>query len=315
MKIVLLVSRDDPELALAEVCMLLKTSLTKQDGLLFADVRNLVCVNRLAYTNLAVRLLFSCRNNYLLQKMQKYDWNRVYDKDFSVRKLSAGAKVHISEKALASCVWNKVTKPKVNLTDAKTKVIIIVTKKNCHVGTLLWKNRKEYLKRKPHLRPGLHPTSLSPKLARACVNLLGGKGTIVDPFCGTGGLLIEAGLMGLPVVGYDISQDMLKRARTNMQHFRIKRFRLEKRNAVHLDKRYKFYATDLPYGKNTRNIDNELYSRFLAALGKIKSARAVLIFPDYAKYKSLLNRLKILAEFTVYIHKSLSKRIVLLKTP
>jgi len=51
-------------------------------------------------------------------------------------------------------------------------------------------------KRKPHMRPGFHPSSLNPKLARAFVNLTGiRKGTIVDMFCGTGGILIEAGLI------------------------------------------------------------------------------------------------------------------------
>ncbi len=44
---------------------------------------------------------------------------------------------------------------------------------------------------------------MSPKLARCMVNLTGVKENdlVLDPFCGTGGILIEAGIMGARVIG------------------------------------------------------------------------------------------------------------------
>ena len=63
------------------------------------------------------------------------------------------------------------------------------------------------------------PTSLHPQLARCCVNLTGIKKdeTLLDPFCGTGGILIEAGLMGLNCIGGDISDWVLKKCRENIK--------------------------------------------------------------------------------------------------
>jgi len=42
------------------------------------------------------------------------------------------------------------------------------------------------------------------------VNLSGARREVLDPFCGTGGVLIEAGLIGLEVYGFDIQQSMVE---------------------------------------------------------------------------------------------------------
>src|SRR5207245_1715269 len=54
-------------------------------------------------------------------------------------------------------------------------------------------------------RPFSLPISLHPKFARALVNLarVPMAGTVLDPFCGTGGVLLEAAELGLRGVGID----------------------------------------------------------------------------------------------------------------
>ncbi|NIP34812.1 MAG: methyltransferase domain-containing protein, partial [Thermoplasmata archaeon] len=68
-------------------------------------------------------------------------------------------------------------------------------------------------------RPFSHPISLHPKYARAMVNLakvpLGGR--ILDPFCGTGGVLIEAALLGYEPLGSDIDPRMVEGSRRNLE--------------------------------------------------------------------------------------------------
>jgi len=76
-------------------------------------------------------------------------------------------------------------------------------------------------------------------------------------------------------------------------------------------------VTDLPYGKNSI-VSHELeilYLSFLKSLKKILGKRAVIVFPDFVDYKTLIKQsgLKLVEEFDFYIHKSLSKRIVVLK--
>lgn len=60
---------------------------------------------------------------------------------------------------------------------------------------------------------------LPPKLSQILINLATDKNTqtIVDPFCGTGGLLIEAVLMGYGAIGSDIEPKMIEMAEKNFK--------------------------------------------------------------------------------------------------
>jgi len=68
-------------------------------------------------------------------------------------------------------------------------------------------------------RPFFKPISLDPKLARLAVNLAGGpldEYAILDPMTGTGGFLIEAGLIGRNVIALDLEQEMVDGASKNI---------------------------------------------------------------------------------------------------
>ncbi|MBS3125240.1 hypothetical protein J4211_03230 [Candidatus Woesearchaeota archaeon] len=95
----------------------------------------------------------------------------------------------------------------VDLENPGTQIQFFFTKSHIYCGKLLWEQYERFEERRAHLRAAHSPVSLHPKLARAMVNLTGVKtGILLDPFCGTGGILIEAGLMGFPVVGCDIDE-------------------------------------------------------------------------------------------------------------
>jgi tRNA (guanine10-N2)-dimethyltransferase len=180
-------------------------------------------------------------------------------------------------------------------------------------------SKKEFLARRSHLLPAGHPTSLHPKLARALVNLTGAKKgeVILDPFCGAGGLLIEAGLIGMKVVGFDIDRIMLKRAKINLDYLRIKNYRLELKDATTISKHYGYIVTDLPYGKNSKLSEKDLeklYFYFFKVLKKIKPKKSIIGLPDFIDYKKIIKKsgLKIKKEFDWYLHKSLTKKIILL---
>lgn len=72
--------------------------------------------------------------------------------------------------------------------------------------------------RQPTDRPFFRPGSMAPRLARAIVNIAGaGPGRcIVDPMCGTGGLLLEAALVDARPVGGDVDRTMLAGSRENL---------------------------------------------------------------------------------------------------
>ena len=66
------------------------------------------------------------------------------------------------------------------------------------------------------MRPFFKPVSLDPKLARAMVNLAcPNGGRLLDPFCGTGGIIVEGVLRGLDCAGSDLAWPMVTGTREN----------------------------------------------------------------------------------------------------
>ncbi|RMF54877.1 hypothetical protein D6745_03895 [Candidatus Woesearchaeota archaeon] len=312
MKILFLLSRDHEDIGVAEIEALAGKKAKKSGRLVVMQTR-FKDFERLAYTKRIIRLLFSCKAERLMDKINSYDWSKVYERDYSLRKISS--KDGFKEKDLADAVWKKLKNPKANLRNAKTRIEVIIENGKAYCGLLLHEN-KGFDERRAHLRPGFHPSSLHPKLARAMVNLTEAKKgrTIFDPFCGTGGLLIEAGLMGLRCVGYDVDENMIIKADKNMKHYNIKDYRLELRDSTKLARKMSYVVSDLPYGKNTKtkDIDN-IYSGFFNRLRNLLGKRAVIGLPDFVASEKYVEGFKKKHEFSYRIHKSLSKKILVLE--
>lgn len=78
-------------------------------------------------------------------------------------------------------------------------------------------SKRDYEKPCRDRRVGMLP----PKLSQIMINLANpdARETIVDPFCGSGGLLMEAALMGYDCEGSDISQEMIRCSKRNIEWF------------------------------------------------------------------------------------------------
>ncbi len=319
MKHIYLLSGENLELAKEEAVELTAgRQILVDENVLVLDKFN-EKAKRLAYTKKVYRFLFESEHNDLIKKLKNFIWSKVYKEDFCVRIINSHhQKISYEERHLASYIWNSVKNPKVNLRDSKTQIELVHLKDKIFCGLLLWENTEKFHLRKPHLRPGFHPSSLNPKLARACVNLLGADcKQLMDPFCGTGGILLEAGLMGIKTSGYDIDEDMLKKCNKNLKYFKIKDYKLIKRDVRYIEnKKVDYVVTDLPYGKNTRLSDiNNLYFNFLKNLKKDLKKKAVVIFPDFVASQRMIKKakLEIKNKFNCYIHKSMTKRIYVIE--
>jgi tRNA (guanine10-N2)-dimethyltransferase len=361
MKYAFLLSKEDLKLAKHEVLSLLNTkSLKLIDNLLFLESNNIKSANRLAYTKKVYQLLFETDKKNLINKIKDFNWQNIYKKDFCVKihkldntptrdkqgretlnlqsKFMASSNgTNIKEKDLASKIWKTLTKPKVNLKNPKTSIEFFIIDNKIYSVKLVKELKQNFLARKPHKRPELHPTGLHPKLARALINLAGAEKEIMDPFCGVGGILIEAGLMDIKPIGYDLYKIMIDKAKTNLKHFKIKNYKLINEDALKIKKKYNYIVTDPPYGMNTsiwirkgnkneklpinqtnkkQNLKQleDFYLKFLKVLKKILKKKAVVIFPHYVNYKKLIRKvnLKIEKEFEQYIHGSLTRKIIIL---
>jgi len=92
----------------------------------------------------------------------------------------------------------------------------------CFLGWLAVESRRDYGERRPTDRPFVQPGSMAPLDARALVNIAGAgpEATVVDPMCGTGGLLLEAGLVGGDMIGVDAQWKMTRGSQENLAALR-----------------------------------------------------------------------------------------------
>ena len=91
----------------------------------------------------------------------------------------------------------------------------------CALGWLTHAADRTFGDRKPSDRPFVQPGSMDPLLARALVNIAGARrgATLLDPMCGTGGLLLEGALVGARVLGVDAQEKMVTGTRRNLREF------------------------------------------------------------------------------------------------
>jgi len=89
----------------------------------------------------------------------------------------------------------------------------------CVLGWTAVESRRDFGDRAPTDRPFFQPGSMDPMLARALVNVAGAAPgrTVLDPMCGTGGLLAEASLVGARAIGLDAHEKMTVGARENLR--------------------------------------------------------------------------------------------------
>jgi len=136
-------------------------------------------------------------------------------------------------------------------------------------------NPRDFESRRPTKRPFFHPSSMSPKLARVISNLSRCKegGLLLDPFCGTGGILLEAGLTGMRVLGSDVKPEMVEGTLRNLRHHRVEPEGLVVSEISHLPFiKADSIATDAPYGKLSTTLGDRpelIIKKFLDSTGII----------------------------------------------
>ena len=81
--------------------------------------------------------------------------------------------------------------------------------------------RDSYAGRAPTDRPFFQPVSLDPRQAKLMISLAHRRSaeteTVVDPFCGTGGIAIEAALQGIEVLASDLDPRMVEGTLENLE--------------------------------------------------------------------------------------------------
>lgn len=163
---------------------------------------------------------------------------------------------------------------KVDLGSPELEIRIVVAEQ-AHVGALVGSVDRRALDAR-HVKHRAHfaPVSLSPRYARALVNLAGVRAgdRVADPFCGTGGILLEAALVGASVYGGDLDPRMVEGARATLEELGVRGATIEARDVGELPEfaggPLDAIVSDPPYGRSSTTNREEmttLYDRFFAA--------------------------------------------------
>ncbi len=262
-------------------------------------------ISVLAFTRAAFEVIRETAD--LEASLREIDWPRFVHGSFAVRVIPKGSSG--LEKQIAKAIFHSIKDPKVDLDAPDSEIAVFVIGSRFFITRKLMDLDQGFEERKAHLRKSLKPISLHPKIARAMVNLTGSReGPIFDPCVGTGGILIEAVLTGREAFGADIDPEMARIAKDE-----VKQAMIFYADCLTFEGDYPFVVTDLPYAKNTKAIDLDgFFDAFLPRLRVWKTKVAILGFPDFIDTYSLLEKhsLKAHSSFDIYIHKSLSKRII-----
>lgn len=341
MEIALLLSKEHPTLPRAEVeavleCEEIEYNLEEeQEGLLILEVpletpENMSnVIKRLSFTHEVFHIFINTDEEELINKTKEYPWNDIVKSNYAVRVKKMDKKSHFNTSKLE---WemggiiqaNVASDIRVNLEDPSTFIRVVLADGKAFVGQRIGQiSKKHFYNLKPHKRPFFYPGSMSPKLARCMVNLTRIKRgqTLLDPFCGTGGILIEAGIIGTRVIGTDIDYKMVKGSIENLQHCGIHDYQVFQEDArkLELPRKVDAIVTDPPYGisASTRGEKSQdLYQQSMQSLqGLLKEDGLMcLATPHYLDLDEVLEgtKFKIIEQHHIRMHKSLTRVISVL---
>ena len=209
----------------------------------------------------------------------------------------------------------------VKLDNPDIEIRAVITDEKVYVGIKIVEiNRKIFENRKVQFRPFFSPISLHPKIALSLVNLSRVKKDeiLLDPFCGTGGILVEAGLIGVKIVGSDIEEKMVDGCKKTLDFYKIKNYKLfcvdigeirEHINGVDA------VVTDLPYGRSTttkKEKIEDLYRRSFKHISEVlkPGGRAVIGISDEKLVALAKGYLDFVETHEFRVHKSLTRYFV-----
>ena len=158
------------------------------------------------------------------------------------------------EGKLGKCILDNTTQTRVNLKKPDKTFFGILTSGKLVFGLKLSEmTPKTFSERRPRKKPFFHPSAMPSKLARCMVNLARAKcgKLMLDPFCGTGSVMIEAAFVGCRLLGLDVQRRMIVGCRKNLNHFGVEPDGLILADSRKLPlTRIDYVVTDPPYGKS-----------------------------------------------------------------
>ncbi len=225
----------------------------------------------------------------------------------------------LMEKRIGSIFFQRGARA--DLKNPAVRLRVLLTEDKSIFGRIMYSiDRSAYEARKPHYKPFFYPGVLMPRVARALVNIAKPGKNLLDPFCGTGGILVEAGLIGIRVIGGDVQRKLLLGAKMNLDYYNIDHS-LVYQDACRMalrDESMDAVVTDPPYGRSAAIKAESLEYMLAKSLGEIyrvlkQGKRAVFISEREIEALAKEAGFKVAQIHIQRVHKSLTRRICILE--
>jgi len=316
MKLLFELSGEHPDLPAAELeCV--GTVLDRRTQVAVAECPDPLAVGRLALTHVVMEYLGECEPTEEAFTELLRDLAIRIDRPFAGRvKKIQGSRMEAAQLDLERLIGTLIIGP-VSLRDPVEEYRAVASEDRCYFGRVIARiDRGAFEMRNPMRRPFFHPGVMMPRMARALVNLslvAPGERTF-DPFCGTGGILLEAREIGIRILGSDFDPAMVAGYRQNLPGADVM---IADATAVPVcDGTLDAVVTDLPYGQSVRiraeSIDR-LYDGSLAEIRRILAPGRRAVVVTHRDITAIAARhFTVLQEHEQRVHKSLTRRILVL---
>lgn len=200
----------------------------------------------------------------------------------------------------------------VSLENPDVTVLLIRTEAESVIGLVEHKRAMKGKSESARSRPYFHPVALEPKLCRAMINLAMVKedNTVLDPFCGTGSIMLEANSMKINAIGCDLSGKMCRGALTNLRSSKngfivncdalLLPLKMDGIDAI---------VTDLPYGRAASTLKRspkELLNEFFDVIRDMKGKRCCIMCRkgDEQEFSNIVE------QYDIYEHRNLTRKLM-----
>lgn len=260
----------------------------------------------------------------IINMVENVDFDKPASLTYKIRSKKIKRKSHISsediERKIGGVLYNKGYRA--DLVNPDVQYRAVLTDGKCIFGRVLASvDRGLFEDRKPQNKPFFYPGVLMPRLARSLVNIARSRpgSIILDPYCGTGGILVEAGLMGAVTLGCDVQRKILLGARMNLDLYMPDHSIMfqDAGNMALKDSCIDCVVTDPPYGRSAliqaRSLDN-LMKRSLCEIFRVlrPGGRAVVVSECPVEEWAVSANFSVVDVYIQRVHRSLTRRITVL---
>jgi tRNA (guanine10-N2)-dimethyltransferase len=321
MKLLFELSGENPTLPCAEIeCVATVTDARPQVAV--AECSHPQEARRLAMTHVVLEYLGECAPDSTSFKHLLGDLSLTTDQPFAGRaKLvheGCQEKNPCSQREFERLIGTMISGP-VRLINPVVEYRAILSGDRCYFGRVLYRiDRGAYDSRNPGRREFFHPGVMMPRMARTLVNLslCGATKTLLDPFCGTGGILIEAGILGMKVLGSDFDPLMIRGSAGNVRESTL--LLADTTSLPFQNQTVDAVVTDFPYGQSVciKKVDTmeHLYHDALCEINRVLKPGSRAIVVTHRDISGIaVQHMTVLQHHTQRVHKSLTRHVLVLK--